>query len=405
MAIKRRPWTRERVEEEATKMGKRLADPDWTPQNMHDKAPLYCERGHYIEQMCHHVARRGCPECRRESVATEFVKALEAEGYTPQFTIDDYVDQYTPMPVTCPHGHSWKVDKASFTAKKSPRRCAECNKAKRQGRKYKRRTKAEAVAELRTLGEEVVGEYVNTKTPVLSRCMKCGYTRKIWPNNYFRGARSCQNCAGRRKKTTAEHAEEVKALDYELAPGQEYVNAHAKLTYKCAHGHEFEMRPSKLLYGHNCPHCANEARSGERSNLYNPELTDAERQDRRKYPEYHEWRKKCMERDGFVCQLTGNRGGSLCVHHLYSYAEYPATKIEPLNGLTMSEEWHKTGEYAYHRHYPNADDITGETFLEWLRWLRSEQPEELEVDRIDRLIAEVERRIPILHAKIALLSA
>ena len=113
-----------------------------------------------------------------------------------------------------------------------------------------------------------------------------------------------------------------------------------------------------------------------------------------------------MERDGFVCQLTGKRGG-FAIHHLYSYTAFPEIKTELINGITLAKEWHDLGgnEYAYHRHYPNADDITGETFLEWLRWLRSEQPEELEVDRIDRLIAEVERRIPILHAKIALLPA
>lgn len=81
--------------------------------------------------------------------------------------------------------------------------------------------------------------------------------------------------------------------------------------------------------------------SGPNNSFYNHDLTDEERFDRRKYPEYGEWRLLVFERDDFTCQsCSDNTGGNLVAHHLYNYSEHKELRIDVDNGLTLCKECH-----------------------------------------------------------------
>ena len=62
--------------------------------------------------------------------------------------------------------------------------------------------------------------------------------------------------------------------------------------------------------------------------------------------EYRLWREAVFVRDNWTCQKCHNRGGTLQVHHINSFAEYPELRFVVSNGLTLCLNCHKlTGSY------------------------------------------------------------
>jgi hypothetical protein len=65
-----------------------------------------------------------------------------------------------------------------------------------------------------------------------------------------------------------------------------------------------------------------------------------------KNPEYQKWRKRVLERDGYICQDCGRqckkREKGLAAHHLKSYTKYPKLRFEVSNGLTLCRRCHMT---------------------------------------------------------------
>lgn len=80
---------------------------------------------------------------------------------------------------------------------------------------------------------------------------------------------------------------------------------------------------------------------GPKSHLYNPSLTDEERLKFRNLPELRDWRKAVLARDGRACQLCGKSDNPICVHHLYSWTDYPLMRYDVDNGLTLCREHHR----------------------------------------------------------------
>jgi predicted transcriptional regulator len=61
--------------------------------------------------------------------------------------------------------------------------------------------------------------------------------------------------------------------------------------------------------------------------------------------EYYNWRKKCLKRDNFTCQVCGKHGGKLHIHHLNNFSEFKELRYKLSNGITLCknchEEFHK----------------------------------------------------------------
>lgn len=91
--------------------------------------------------------------------------------------------------------------------------------------------------------------------------------------------------------------------------------------------------------------------TGERHPSYNPNLTDEERVQNRKYNEYYKWRQAVYERDNFTCQCCGDdTGGNLVAHHILNYSEHEELRTELDNGITLCDiKCHKAfhDEYGY----------------------------------------------------------
>lgn len=68
----------------------------------------------------------------------------------------------------------------------------------------------------------------------------------------------------------------------------------------------------------------------------------AERMGQRHSLEYKRWRFNVYSRDNFTCQNCGDsRGGNLHAHHIKPYADYPESRFEINNGITLCQKCHK----------------------------------------------------------------
>ncbi len=81
-------------------------------------------------------------------------------------------------------------------------------------------------------------------------------------------------------------------------------------------------------------------RSGSKSHLYNPNLTDEERLLGRNLVEVREWRKAVWERDDYTCDLCLKRGGSIVAHHLNCWSKFKGERFNVDNGITLCKICH-----------------------------------------------------------------
>ena len=91
------------------------------------------------------------------------------------------------------------------------------------------------------------------------------------------------------------------------------------------------------------------ARKRDKSPLWRCDKTDKERFENRNYLEYREWRKAVFERDDYVCQKCGERGGTLNAHHIESYNSNKDLRTALDNGVTLCKKHHNDFHHIYGR--------------------------------------------------------
>ena len=211
---------------------------------------------------------------------------------------------------------------------------------------------------------EILGEYVNNHTKIKCRCRLDGYEWEAIPNNLTSKKQGCSKCFGNNKKTHEEFIQEMRNINDNIEIISKYININTKVKCRCKlDGCEWEARPDHLLEEHGCPKCAIRNNSGENNPRWNPNLTQEEREIKRNFPEYKEWRTEVYERDNYTCQVTGIRGGDLVVHHLYSYNKYYCLRTAIENGITVSKDIHD----LFHSIYGYGDN----TLEQWEEFINN----------------------------------
>ena len=114
--------------------------------------------------------------------------------------------------------------------------------------------------------------YINKRTKIRVKHIKCGNTYAVTPNNFLRG-HCCPYCYGNLKKTTAQFEKEIYDLvgnEYTLL--DTYVNNKTKIQVKhnkC--GHTYKVTPNAFTNGSRCPYCRAKA-NGEAKRKTNTEF-------------------------------------------------------------------------------------------------------------------------------------
>jgi len=142
-------------------------------------------------------------------------------------------------------GFIWKARPTNI---KQGRGCHKCGGSDRK-------TSAQYIKELAayTRYYKVLSAYVDCKTKILHKHLSCGHSWLITPSNIFKG-RGCPKCFGTTKKTTKDYQEE---LGSDFIVLEKYINYKTKVTHKhlkC--GYEWLVSPASILRNKGCPKCS-----------------------------------------------------------------------------------------------------------------------------------------------------
>ena len=203
----------------------------------------------------------GCIECGNEKIRNKNIKPYEQ--YIEELQnihlnishVGRYINASTPTLHKCTiDGHEWMATPVSILQGQGCPRCA--NNIKWTHDKY--------VLEVELVNNniEVIGEYINMKTPILHLCKKHNVKWKAQPNNILLG-RGCIEC-GKEKikdkfiKSHEQYINEVKEINSNIIVIGQYVNSHTPILHKCfLDGFEWTTAPTVILSGSGCPNCAN----------------------------------------------------------------------------------------------------------------------------------------------------
>jgi hypothetical protein len=177
----------------------------------------------------------------------EFLKDTEYEALEP------YVNALTKINhLHKPCGFIWNTrpnDIKNRFKKGLTTGCPGCGKAGRL---------TQAQYEQRLIGTEfeVLGKYINNRSPILHKHTICGKESLMSPMSIMdHGRLGCSHCGKVFKQTTEGYVEKLKDSEYELL--EEYTGSKDKLLHRhkvC--GTEFLIRPNDILSGHGCNTCA-----------------------------------------------------------------------------------------------------------------------------------------------------
>ena len=166
----------------------------------------------------------------------------------------------------------------------------------------------------------------------LCQC-ECGNTKEIYSYSLTSGKSKSCGCLHKELVTKQVKQqwqnEEFRQMHSEKAKEQwqkeEFREMHIKMSYEMWQDEEYRNRMS-----------------GENSNLYNPNLTDEEREQGRNIDGYSEWVYKVKEKANFTCDCCGdNRGGNLVSHHLDGYNWCKEKRVDITNGVCLCKHCHK----------------------------------------------------------------
>lgn len=132
-------------------------------------------------------------------------------------------------------------------------------------------------------------------------------------------------------------------------------------TQCCICGKPLIRRASRLKIRPN-PVCSKSCHQVLRHRIkFDPTISEAIRQTDRNYdPRNRQFVQKVMERDDYTCQICGQRGGDLAVHHLNGYHWDIEHRFDTENGITLCEKHHKD----FHKQY-GQNNNTKEQFDEY----------------------------------------
>lgn len=155
-----------------------------------------------------------------------------------------YTNCRTRLRWRCSKGHEWEALPSNV---KRGRWCLPCADTRLEIGAMQRLA-------LERGGECLSASYVNNWTKLRWKCSK-GHEWEASPTKVKGSGRWCPQCAGNAKLTI----EKMRALALERGGeclSSEYINVNAKLSWRCAHRHEWSATPDNVKYGGNwCPYC------------------------------------------------------------------------------------------------------------------------------------------------------
>lgn len=204
----------------------------------------------------------GCPVCSNTKRRSHDEYVDDVAINNPNIdVIGKFSGMRTPVLHRCKkHGIEWEAF-PHIILKGSG--CKECSKEKialKNGR-----TNEQYIIDLQEINKNIVPleEYVNARLPILHKCLICNHEWMVTPGSLMSGT-GCPKCAGVITRTQEEYTSELSYVNNNIVVLGEYINSTTPILHKCLKcDNEWDVSPSSVLNGSGCPKC-NESR-GERA--------------------------------------------------------------------------------------------------------------------------------------------
>lgn len=200
---------------------------------------------------------KGCPKCGGTMKKTHEEYVEELSKINPDIEVlEKYINVKTPILHLCKrHNIKWKM---SPTNALQGHGCCECLKEKIGDKN--RKTHEQYVTELRELNQNIIvlGTYIDSKTPILHKCLIDGYEWMGIPSNILFG-QGCPKCARNIKRTHDEYVLEVSLINSDIEVIGQYINARTPILHNCKkHNLMWNIAPYDVLLGRSCRECGYE---------------------------------------------------------------------------------------------------------------------------------------------------
>lgn len=136
--------------------------------------------------------------------------------------------------------------------------CPICGNEKNAVRRSK--THKEYVEQLNLKNKNIIvlEKYINSKTPILHKCLIDDYEWYASPGNILYGT-GCPKCGNNLKRTHDEYVKKVSIISPHIRVIDDYINARTPILHKCLHHDiQWKVSPSSILMGCGCPKCGTE---------------------------------------------------------------------------------------------------------------------------------------------------
>jgi hypothetical protein len=213
----------------------------------------------------------GCPECKKDKIGAfrrraheEYIE--EVAKISPHIVVmGKYTNAKTQILHWCTiHDIKWTPTPESILDGCG---CWKCGGGKIGNNK--RKPHKQYVKEVARINKNIVvlGKYIDSKTPILHKCLIHNVEWCTSPSNILKG-KGCRECKkdkirDKNSRTHEQYIKELKNINPDILVLGIYKNAKTPILHKCLiDGHEWCVTPDSLLQGFGCPQC-NES-SGER---------------------------------------------------------------------------------------------------------------------------------------------
>jgi very-short-patch-repair endonuclease/ribosomal protein S18 len=202
------------------------------------------------------LAGKGCPKCSGSYRRTHEDYVNELKDKNPNLeVIGTFIDVDTKILHRCKI-HDYVFEKFPSLALKGSG-CIKCaTDMKKEHFTKTHEQYASELQEIHP-DIEVVGEYINSKTKILHRCKVDGYEWLSIPDNVLRNSIGCPVCSGNNHRTHEEYVQKLKEINPNVEVVGQYINSQTKILHRCIiHNYEWYAYPNNFIKGNGCPLCA-----------------------------------------------------------------------------------------------------------------------------------------------------